>query len=308
LPIGPLDSTKEVGINERRNTMSLIVTGASGHLGRLAAETLLDAVGGSELILLSRTPDALASFKRRGVRVRYGDFSKPESLAAAFDGGKRALIVSVMPPGDIVAQHETAFRAAERAGVQRIVYTSFPNPIPENPAPPAAYQRASEQALQRTGVEWTILRNALYADYRIQIAARYMQAGRWITNAGQGHHAYISRADCATAAAGAMTAEGHVGKTYEITGPELIDASRFTALLEEFSGRPIRCEQVEDDAFERYRTAFSADPANASFVELYAGTGAAMRGEYLAQLSACAQELIGRAPLSLQQLFSRDRA
>src|SRR5438034_5584700 len=105
---------------------------------------------------------------------------------------------SSAPSGpDTVAAHRAAFHAASRVGVGHIVYTSVVNPVPDNPFPPAATHLRSEADLVSTGVAWTILRNALYADLRVQIAASYSRAGRWTTNIGAGAHAFVARADCA---------------------------------------------------------------------------------------------------------------
>jgi NAD(P)H dehydrogenase (quinone) len=288
--------------------MTIVVTGASGNLGRLTAAALLERLPASELILLTRTPGKLAAFARRGAVVRHGDFSQPESLPAAFAGGSRALIISTIGGQEAAARHGAAFEAAATAGVQHIFYTSVPNPVQQNPFPPAATHRASEQALRATGVAWTVLRNALYADLRVQIALRYIQGGRWTTNIGEAQHAFIRRQDCAIAAAGALTGDGHEGQTYEITGPELIGSSHYASLLEEFGGRPVECIQADDREFDQYRSAFAADPQNASYIELFTDTGRAIRTGYLSQLTTSAQDLGGRAPMTLREMFDQHRA
>ena len=287
--------------------MSLIVTGASGQLGRLAVAALLDRVPPGEVVLVSRTPAALADFERQGATVRFGDFEQPASLPAAFAGGERALVISTLGARDTVAAHRAAFEAAARAGVGHVVYTSVQNPVAGNPWPPAQPQRLSEEALRAAGVPWTMLRNALYADLRAQLIAAYLRDGRWTTNIGAGAHAYVARADCAAAAVAALTTDGHAGREYDITGPELIGAPQFLALLAELGGRPVTCAAVDDDAYEAYRAAFMADPANAGCFELFTGSGAAIRTGYLGQLGAGVQQLTGRAPATLAQVARRYR-
>jgi len=283
--------------------MSILVTGASGRLGRRVIDALLERAPASEIIAASRAPDRLNHLDGKGVARRFCDFGAPESLAETFSGVTRALIISGMPPADIVSQRRAAFEAAARAGVRQIVYTSFPNPAEGSPAPPAGYQRASEAALKACGAPWTILRNAFYAELRVDIAPNYIRAGSWTTNMGTGGHAFVSRSDCAAAAAGALTSEGHEGKTYDITGPELIDPAAYTALLEWRSGRKVACRQVSDEAFETYRAAFEADPANANCVELYGGSGRAIREGWMSQRSTAVRDLSGRDPVSLKMLF-----
>jgi len=154
---------------------------------------LLQRVPASALILVSRSPDSLQDFVRLGVAVRYGDFERPDSLPAAFAGGQRALVISTVGVQESAAAHRVAFEALVRAGVHRIVYTSVLSPVPDNPFPPAKTHVRSEQDLRSTGLEWTILRNALYAGLRAQIAPQYIRDGRWTANMGNGSHAFVAR-------------------------------------------------------------------------------------------------------------------
>jgi NAD(P)H dehydrogenase (quinone) len=282
--------------------MTIAVTGASGRLGRLTIAELLGHVSASDLILITRRPELLTDLANRGASVRYGDFGEPTGLLAAFAGAQRALVISVIGPAGL---HAAAFEAAARAGVEHLCYTSVPNPVPDSPFPPAAGQRASEQALRATGLAWTVLRNALYADLRAQIATAYIRDGRWTTNIGNGGHAFVSRRDCAAAAAGALTSDGHAGRAYVITGPELVDASGYTGLLEQFGGRPVDCAQVDDDAYERYRAAFQSDPRNSAYFELFTGTGRAIRTGYLGEQTTAVHELSGRPASSLRDVFEQ---
>lgn len=287
--------------------MRMVVTGASGKLGRLVVAALLERVPAAELILVSRAPDSLADFAGLGAAVRFGDFDRPESLPAAFQNGQRALVISTIGARDTAAAHRAAFEAAGRAGVQHVVYTSVTNPVQDSPFPPATTHAASERDLRATGIAWTILRNSLYADLRAQIAARYIRDSRWTTNTGDGSHAFVARADCAAAAAAALTGDGLQERIYDITGPELIDGQRYTALLEEFGGRTIIRAEVDDAAYERYRAAFSAEPDNAAYFELFAGTGQAIRDGYLCQLGTGVEDLTGHPPLSLHDVFQQHR-
>ena len=287
--------------------VTIVITGASGNLGRLTAAAVAERVPPSELILVTRTPEKLAAFARSGATVRPGDFAQPDSLPGAFAGGTRALIISTIGGSEAAARHAAAFQAAAETGVQHIVYTSVPNPVVDNPFPPVAVHRASEQALRGSGVAFTVLRNALYADLRADLAAKYIQHGRWTTNIGEGCHAFIARRDCAAAAAGALTGHGHEGQTYEITGPELVGRPQFLGLLEEASGRPVACIQYDDREYEAYRSAFMSDPGNARFFELFTGTGRAIRMGFLNQLTGAVRHLSGQAPLTLREVIAQRR-
>ncbi len=221
---------------------------------------LLDRVAAAELILVTRSPDSLADVARLGATVRYGDFEKPGILPAAFAGGRRMLVISTIGAADTAAAHRAAFDAAAAAGVEHIVWTSVSNPVQANPFPAAKIHARSEQDLHATGITYTILRNALYAELRAQLAAKYRHDGRWTTNMGDGAHAFVARTDCAAAAAAALTDPSPAGRVYDVTGPELVDAQQYVALLEEFGGRQVVRDDVDHVDYERYRVAFRRRP------------------------------------------------
>lgn len=271
------------------------VTGASGRLGRLVIGALLGrGVPAESLITISRT--------RIDERTRFGDFERPETLEAAFHGVDRLLVISTLGTRDTIGAHRSAFEAAARAGVGRIVYTSVQNPVRDNPFPPAASHAQSESDLAAVGVPWTILRNALYADLRVEIARCYSRDGRWTTNLGDGGHAFVARADCAAAAAGALCGDGHEGRRYDVTGPGLVTAADYLTLVREWTGARIERVELDDEGYERHRTAFVSDPANAGTFELFTGTGRAIREGHLSVLGDAVQTLAGREPRALADL------
>jgi len=279
--------------------MRIAVTGASGKLGQLVVSELLERVPADHLTLISRSPTA----SRQGTTVRYGDFEEPETLPGAFADVDVALVISTIGARDAASAHRAAFEAAARAGVRHIIYTSVMNPVPRNPFPPAATHRQSEADLASTGVPWTILRNALYADLRVQIASSYIETARWTTNIGVGAHAFVARADCAAAAAAALTTPGHEGRRYTLTGPDLIGAEEYLTLVKQAAGGPIERVDVDDSAYDRYRAEFGRDPANVHLFELFTDTGRAIREGYLSEVGNGVQTLTGQAPTALRDLF-----
>ncbi|MEO5728244.1 MAG: NAD(P)H-binding protein, partial [Byssovorax sp.] len=143
---------------------TLLVTGASGQLGRRVVELLLEAKAGT-VVAATRDPAKLADLAARGVLVRKADFDDEGSLAEAFAGVDRLLLIStdsLVRPGHRLAQHQAAVRAAVSAGVGHIVYTSFTNPGVESPITVAPDHRLTEEAIAATKLGFTILRNNLY--------------------------------------------------------------------------------------------------------------------------------------------------
>jgi NAD(P)H dehydrogenase (quinone) len=284
--------------------MSIVITGASGQLGRLTAELVLDRVPAPEVILTTRRPEALSDLAERGATVRPADFDRSETLAEAFAGGEKLLLISTNDLGRRTAQHRAAIEAARDAGVRHLVYTSYLNPVQENPAVITPSHRDTEWALRESGLAWTALRHAFYAEYQVPAGAQALATGQLIHNNGDGKTAYVSREDCAAAAAAVLTTEGHEGRAYDITGPESLSQGDVAALLSEVSGRPVEAVAVDDEAFVQGLTAAGVpDPVAREF----ASYGRAVREGYLGEASGAVENLTGRPPRSLREVFEAHR-
>jgi NAD(P)H dehydrogenase (quinone) len=293
------------GAAEGERTGAIVISGASGRLaGDAIAELLARGVAFDQLILVTRTPEKLASYADAGITVRHGDFNAPEGLPAAFEGGRKLLLISTSE-GDRVAQHTAAINAARRAGIRHIVYTSFTNPVADNPATVARDHRLTEEALKRSGIAYTILRNQRYADMLVAHAEQALATGEIVTNAGRGKWAPVARRDCAAAAAVVLTTNGHEGRTYDITGPDLINERDFAQMLMEISGRRVRVLEVSD-------TAYIASLLKAGVPEgaatARASIGLATRTHYLNIKSDALEILIGRKPQSVRDLLEDNKA
>jgi NAD(P)H dehydrogenase (quinone) len=228
----------------------IVISGASGGLAGETISALLGrGVKMERLILVTRTPEKLAAYADRGATVRAGDFNKPESLPAAFEGGKQLFLISTSGGGDRVAQHTAAISAARRAGIKHIVYTSWINPIEDNPAAVTRDHRLTEDALTKSGVAYTILRNQRYADGLIAQGAQAVASGLLLSNSGRGKWAPVARKDCAAAAAAVLATAGHEGRIYDITGPDLISERDFAQMLTEITGKPVRVLDLNDQAY-----------------------------------------------------------
>jgi NAD(P)H dehydrogenase (quinone) len=280
--------------------MSIIITGASGQLGRLTAELVLDRVPASEVILTTRRPEALSDLAQHGATVRQADFDRPETLAEAFAGGERLLLISTDILDRRAAQHRAAIEAAREAGVRHVAYTSYLNPVEENPAVITPSHRDTEMALRESDLAWTALRHAFYAEYQVPAGAQAIATGRLIHNNGDGKTAYVSREDCATAATAVLTTEGHEDTAYDITGPEALGQGDVAALLSEVSGRPVEAVAVDDEAFIHGLTSAGV-PESAA--REFASYGRAIREGHIDQISSAIENLADRPPRSLRNVF-----
>jgi NAD(P)H dehydrogenase (quinone) len=285
--------------------MSLIVTGASGQLGRLVAEELLERVPADEVVLVSRHPDALDHLAERGATVRHGDFDEPDTLPGAFAGGERMLLISTLSIGRRVAQHRAAVEAASAAGVRHVVYTSFPKPNADHPVGPIATEHGeTEDILHESGLAWTVLRNATFAELQVPPGALAVAGGKLYTNAGEGRLASVSRGDCARAAVAVMTGEGHEGRTYDVTGPEALTQTELADLLAEVSGRPVRLVPVGDRTLTWGLTRAGAPKPVARSIVAF---GKAIREGYYDVVDPSFTMLTGRPPHSLRDVLVAHR-
>ena len=229
--------------------MSILITGASGAFGRKAARLVLEKIPASELILVTRRRDSLAEFAARGVQVRAGDFDRPDTLAKAFAGADKMLLISTLDVGQRRRrQHRTAVEAAAAAGVKHIAYTSSVGIHPKNPSFAAGDHYYTEALLRECGAAFTFLRDSQYAEViATMIAPIAIQTGKWIMSCADGCMAFVSKEDCIASAAAVLTSDGHEGAAYEITGPQLYTFRDAAAIASELTGRPIDYVTVSEE-------------------------------------------------------------
>ena len=227
--------------------MKIAITGASGQYGRLATDRLIERGLASDLILITRTPVKLAERARAGCSVRYGDFDKPETLPVALRGADRLLLISGTRVGARVPQHKAAIDAAVGSGVGHIVYTSFVNVDATNPAIVTRDHRATEEMIRASGVAFTFLRDAHYADAMILNAGPgFIASGLWLTSTAGAREAMVWREDCVNCAVAVLTQSGHENRAYPITGPNRESFADVAAMLAEIVGVPIRLVETDD--------------------------------------------------------------
>lgn len=228
--------------------MKLLVTGATGKLGSKVVETLLKTVPASQLAVSVRNPEKAESLRAQGVDVRQGDFDQPASLDAAFAGIDRILIISA--DGDTetrIRQHTNAVEAAARAGVGFIAYTSVANAM-DNKIFLAAPHQATEQAILKTGIPYSFLRNNWYIENEIASIQGVQAGAPWVTSAGSAKVGWALQQEYAEAAAAVLAGEGHENTTYELSG-KLLTQEELASALGSVLGKEVPVVQVDDAAY-----------------------------------------------------------
>ncbi len=283
--------------------MSIVITGASGEFGRLAAASILEVVPAEDVILVSRSPEGLDEFREKGMDVRYGDFDEPESLLKAFAGAERALIISTVSVGEQRRlQHSNAIEAAKESGIRQVAYTSSVGIHPRNPSFIIPDHRFTEELLRNCGMEATILRMSGYADILANaIAPQAIETGQWISHSGDGCLGVVAKQDCARAAAYAIANDGHAGAVYEITGPELLSHRDAAALASQMSGKPIEYVTSDDEDDGKDQADTWIGPF--TMADLLSSEHA-IRDGYSAICSHHVKMITGRQALSLREVYA----
>jgi NAD(P)H dehydrogenase (quinone) len=262
----------------------IVVSGASGQLGGLVVKELIArGIPASDLILVSRTPEKLDEFKKLGATTRFGDFAKPDSLPAAFAGGQKLLLISIgFGAGPRPQAHGHAIDAAVAAGVKHIVYTSYVAISHGDTTGLASDHFQTEELIRKSGVAWTMLRNSIYSNGLVQQAAKMLADGKATVSDTDPRIGYVTREDCAAAAAAALSSPGHENKVYDITGPEVVGPREIAAAASAVAGKPI--ELVAPDPKAPPRRAFG--------------------GPSIAVVSEDVARLTGRPATSVRALFA----
>lgn len=290
--------------------MSMVITGASGHLATAVAMRVAEICGrATDLVLTTRTPGAIAP-ALAGAQARFADFADPAGLADAFRGGDRLLLVSADDIQRRAGWHRAAIDAARAAGVRHIVYTSMVEPTAANPALIAESHRATEQYLRDSGVAHTILRCALYSDFQIYEAADAIGAGRFQHNRGTGGCSYVARADCAAVAAAVLTSDEIPDGAIDVTGPAELTAGDLAALYSEVGGVEVEPVDLSDAAMTAaLQPAGDADPdGHAQYgAALAVSLGCAIREGFFDGVTTTVRELTGSEPRTVADLLDEHR-
>ncbi|WP_432134284.1 MULTISPECIES: SDR family oxidoreductase [unclassified Streptomyces] len=227
--------------------MSIVVTGATGHLGRHVVEQLLEKVPAERITAVVRDEAKAAGLAARGVWIAVADYSRPETFDGVFAAGDRVLLISGSEIGnDRAGQHRAVIDAAKAAGVALLAYTSAPGTLT---AALADDHRATEAALLASGLPYTLLRNGWYHENYTVNLAPVLEHGAVVQAAGDGRVSSAARADYAAAAVAVLTGEGHENATYELGGDEAWSFAEYAAEVGRQTGKEIAYTPVPLDTY-----------------------------------------------------------
>lgn len=279
-------------------SQTIAVTGASGHLGRLVVTELIHRVPGSSIIGLVRDPAALGAVGR-GVDLRAANYNDPSSLAAAFAGVDKVLLISSNEVGQRFRQHCNVIDAARAAGAKQLVYTSVLR-ADTSPLSLAVEHRATEEYLRTAGVPAVVLRNGWYTENYTDNLASVLQHSVLLGSARNGRISAAARADFAAAAAVVLTADPqlHVGKVYELAGDESFTLAEYAAEVSRQSGKPIAYRDLPQ---AEYKVILQQAGVPEAFAQVFAESDAHAAEGCLYDGDCILSRLIGRPTTPLAE-------
>ncbi|MFF9016167.1 SDR family oxidoreductase [Streptomyces sp. NPDC014870] len=279
--------------------MSIVVTGATGQLGRLVIDELLTRVPAESVVAVVRDKAKAAALAERGVELRIADYSRPETLAGAFGAGDRVLLISGSEVGQRVAQHTAVIEAAKAAGVAQLAYTGILGG-PEADFDLADEHRATETLILDSGLPYTFLRNGWYTENYTANLAPVLAHGAVVANAGEGRVASAARADYAAAAAAVLAGpvEEHVNAAYELSGDVAWSMAEYAAEVARQTGKEIAYSNVPAETHEEILTGAGVPPF---FAAILVDVEKAIERGALARRTGDLSRLIGRPTTPLAE-------
>ncbi|BBA99446.1 hypothetical protein RVR_6067 [Actinacidiphila reveromycinica] len=278
--------------------MSIVVTGATGHLGRLVIADLLErGVEAGGIAAVVRDPGKAADLAAKGVEVRVATYDDPQTLKGAFAAGDRVLFVSGNDVGRRLPQHTAVVDAARGAGVGLLAYTGILGG-PEADLALAEEHKLTERLILDSGLPHTFLRNGWYTEVYTQNLGTVLEHGAVVASAGEGRVSSAARADYAAAAAVVLTGEGHEGKAYELSGDTAWSFAEYAAAVAQASGQEIAYRNVSS---EQYLEILVGAGLPAAFAEVLVDVDRAIGRGLLAGTSGDLSRLIGRPTTPMPQ-------
>lgn len=255
----------------------IVVTGATGQLGRLVIASLLKRVPANQIVAAVRTPSKAADLATLGVQVREADYNKAATLTKAFAGATRLLLISSPSMDARVADHKAVIDAAKTAGVQLLAYTSVLR-ADTSTLLVAPDHLATEQYLAASGIDWVFLRHPSYLENYTASLGSALEHGAIVGSAGNGRNSAATRADLADAAAVVLTTPGRAGKIYELGGDVAFTMAEFAAEVSRQSGKKVVYNDLSQQAYQAMLESVGL-PAKLAYLIADSDVKAASHGE-----------------------------
>ncbi len=227
----------------------IVVTGASGQLGRLVIDSLLARMPAGQIVAAVRNPERVADLAALGVQVRQADYNQPDSLVRAFAGADKVLLISSSEVGQRVAQHAAVITAAQQAKVKLLAYTSLLH-ADRSPLGLAAEHQQTEALLRDSGLPVVLLRNGWYTENYLANIPSALEHGVLLGSAGEGRIASAARADYAEAAAIVLTRDQQAGLVYELAGDSGYTLAELAGEISRHAGRTIPYQDLPQGEFQ----------------------------------------------------------
>ncbi|MGP1683151.1 MAG: SDR family oxidoreductase [Giesbergeria sp.] len=243
----------------------IVITGATGQLGRLVIQALLRSVPANQLVAAVRTPEKAKDLAELGVQVRHADYTRPASLDTAFAGADKVLLISSSEVGQRTPQHQAVINAAKRAGVKLIAYTSVLH-ADTSPLGLAGEHRETEALLKASGLPFVLLRNGWYTENYAASAPTAVAHGVVMGSAGNGRIASAARVDYADAAAAVLTSEHQAGRVYELAGDSAFTLTELAAEIARQSGKTVAYQNMPEADYKAALLGFGLPEGVAALV------------------------------------------
>ncbi len=279
----------------------ILVTAATGHLGKGVIDFLLKAVPAHQIVALVRDSAKAEELTAKGIAIRKGDYFDAASLVKAFDGIDTLLLISSGSLENRVGQHVNAINAAKEAGVKHLVYTSALKTSYQTKFIPSVDHIRTEEYLKSSGISYTIFRNTFYAEVVPMLVGNALETGQWPYPAGESKANFVLRADIAEALANVLMApEKHLNQTYEITSAKSYSFAELAEQLSDVTGKTITYTAISTESFKAGLVQAGVPEA---FIPMSVSISEALKDGEMDVTDAALEQLLGRKPTALSLFF-----
>jgi NAD(P)H dehydrogenase (quinone) len=282
----------------KKEIVMIGITGASGQLGLTTIQFLLNKAAPENIVAIVRDPEKIEDLAKRGVMVRKADYNDYDSLVPAFKGVKKLLQISTTSIGEEgIRQEQNVVKAAMENSIDQIVYTSSVHPK-ENAHFLATVQSIeTENAIRISGINYTIFRNSLYMESIPGLIGNALNDGVINYPAQRRKVSFVSRADIAEALSIVLTSDGHLNKSYEITGSKVYDFSDIVTILSQTKRRAFQYNSVSINAYKKELFSFQLpEPV----IELLVSMALGIQNGEFSYVDDALKTILKRPPITLK--------